>query len=248
MPNLYIIAGCDGAGKTTVANTLLPEALNCTDFVNAGSILAGLSSSKPDRAVIETGRIALNRIEQLLQRGEDFAIETTLAGKCYAGLVKRAQSAGYKVSLIFLWLNSPQLALQRVANAGCKQTPEELITRRFMRGRYNLHHLYIPICDFYTIITTDMGKPDQVKTREAGQVTKAVDSSGLLVNTKTKLTPENVVLRDKILKGATEAYKKLLTTSIKENRKLLVADEEGNIQHVPAIELQKKLAETTGWN
>jgi len=242
MPNLYIIAGCDGAGKTTVANTLLPEALNCTDFVNAGSILAGLSSSKPERAVIETGRIALNNIEQLLQRGEDFAIETTLAGKCYAGLIKRAQSAGYKVSLIFIWLNSPQLALLRVADAGCKQGSDEPITRRFMRGRYNLHHLYIPICDFYTIITADMGRPEQVKTREAGQVTKAVDSSGLLVNTKAKLSPENIALRDKILKGATDAYKKLLTSNSKENRKLVVTNEEGNILLIPAIELQKELS------
>ena len=88
-----------------------------------------------------------------------------------------------------------------------------------------------------------MGKPDQVKTHEAGQVTKAVDSSGLLVNTKAKLSPGNVVLRDKILKGATEAYKKLLTASIESNSKLVVADDDGNIQHISAIELQKKLSE-----
>jgi len=242
MPNLYIIAGCDGAGKTTVANTLLPEVLNCREFVNAGSILAGLSPSNPEREVIEAGRITLNRIEQLLQRGEDFAIETTLAGKCYVGVIKKAQSNGYKVSLIFIWLNTPQLARQRMAVAGCKQVSDEIITRRFMRGRYNLHSLYIPVCNFYTIITTDIGEPDQVKTREAGQITKAVDSSGLLVNAKLKMSPENIALRDKMLKGATEAYKKLLTTSIENNRDLVVADEEGNIQHIPAIELQKKLS------
>ena len=242
MPNLYIIAGCDGAGKTTVANTLLPEMLNCRELVNAGSILAGLSPSNPEREVIEAGRITLNRIEQLLQRGEDFAIETTLAGKCYVGVIKKAQSNGYKVSLIFIWLNTPQLARQRMAVAGCKQVSDEIITRRFMRGRYNLHSLYIPVCNFYTIITTDIGEPDQVKTREAGQITKAVDSSGLLVNAKLKMSPENIALRDKMLKGATEAYKKLLTTSIENNRDLVVADEEGNIQHIPAIELQKKLS------
>ena len=87
-----------------------------------------------------------------------------------------------------------------------------------------------------------MGKPEQVKTREAGQVTKAVDSSGSLVNTKAKLTAENVVLRDKILKGATNAYKKLLTTSVENNRILVIADEHDKIQYVPAIELQKRLS------
>jgi len=243
MPNLYIIAGCDGAGKTTVANTLLPAVLNCTEFVNTGGILAGLSSPNSERAVIEAGKIALTRIELLLQQGGDFAIETTLAGKCYAGLIKKAQSNGYKVSLIFLWLNTPQLAIQRVAGVGGMHLSDEIITRRFTRGRYNLHSIYIPICDFYTIITTDMGKPDQVKTREADQVTKAVDSSGLLVNTKAKLTSENVVLRDKILKGATEAYKNLLTASIESNRKLVIASEDGKIQNISAIELQKKLSE-----
>ncbi|WP_295793270.1 zeta toxin family protein [Mucilaginibacter sp.] len=243
MPNLYIIAGCDGAGKTTVANTLLPAVLNCTEFVNAGSILAGLSFPNSKRTVIEAGRIALTRIELLLQQGGNFAIETTLAGKCYAGLIRKAQSNGYKVSLIFLWLNTPQLAIQRLASAEDKHVSGEIVARRFMRGRYNLHSLYIPICDFYTIITTDMGKPDQVKTREAGQVTKAVDSSGLLVNTKAKLTPENVLLRDKILKGVTEAYKKLLITGVENNRKLVIADEDGNIQQLPAIELQKRLSE-----
>ncbi|MEO6631194.1 MAG: zeta toxin family protein, partial [Mucilaginibacter sp.] len=149
MPNLYIIAGCNGAGKTTMANTLLPEMLNCTAFVNTGITLNGLSSSNPKRAVIEAGRITLNIIEQLLQRGGDFAVETSLAGKCYAGLVKKAQSAGYKVSLIFMWLNTPELAIQRVAGAGNKCAADEIITRMFMRGRYNLHSIYIPICDFY---------------------------------------------------------------------------------------------------
>ena len=243
MPNLYIIAGCDGAGKTTVANTLLPETLNCSEFVNTSSILAGLSSSNPERAVIEAGRITLNRIEQLLQRGEDFAIETSLSGKCYAGLVKKAQSAGYKVSLIFIWLNAPQLAIQRAGCVGAKHVSDEIITRRFMRGRYNLHSLYLPICDFYTIITTDWGKPDQVKTREAGQVTKAVDRSGLLVNTKSRLSPENITLRDNVLKGAREAYQKLLTATIEKNGTLVVSDEDGNIHHISASELQKKLSE-----
>jgi predicted ABC-type ATPase len=245
MPNLYIIAGCDGAGKTTVANILLSEVLNCTDFVNPDNILAGLSASTPERVVIRAGRIALNTIELLLQRGVDFAIETTLAGKCHAGLIKKAQSLGYKVSLIFIWLNTPEHAIQRVAGRvsnGGHNIPDDVIKRRFERGRYNLHSLYIPICNFYTIITTDMGKPEQVKTREAGQVTKAVDSSGLLVNTKATLSAENVVLRDKILKGATEAYKKLLTTSIENNREFVIADEDGNIQQVSAIELQKKLS------
>lgn len=246
MPNLYIIAGCNGAGKTTAASTILPEILNCKEFVNADSIAAGLSPFNVESVAIEAGRIMLNRIEFLLNACEDFGIETTLATKSYVALIKRAQSEGYKVSLIFIWLNTPEYAVQRVTSRvsnGGHNIPDDVIRRRFERGRYNLHSLYVPICDFYTIITTDMGRPEQVKTREADQVTKAVDSSGLLVNTKAKLSLENIALRDKILKGATEAYKKLLTASMESNRKLVVADEDGNIQHIPATELQKRLSE-----
>jgi predicted ABC-type ATPase len=244
MPNLYIIAGCNGAGKTTAANTLLPEMLNCREFVNADAIAAGISPFNVEGVAIEAGRIMLNRIEFLLNSREDFAIETTLATKSYVSLVKKAQATGYKVSLIFIWLNTPEHSIQRVASRvskGGHNIPNEVIKRRFERGRHNLHHIYIPICDFYTIITTDNGLPEQVKTREAGQITVAIDSSGLLVNTKSDLSPENVLLRDKILKGAREAYKNLLTTSAAKNQSLVIADEDGNIHHVPAVDLLKKL-------
>ena len=79
MANLYIIAGCNGAGKTTASLTILPEVLNCYEFVNADSIAAGLSPLNPESVSFEAGRIMLNRIRQLLNEGKDFAFETTLA-------------------------------------------------------------------------------------------------------------------------------------------------------------------------
>jgi predicted ABC-type ATPase len=107
MPNLYIIAGCNGAGKTTASYTVLPEMLNCKEFVNADSIAAGLSPFNPDSVAIEAGRIMLNRIEVLMQGEEDFAIETTLATRIYVDLIKRARKTGYKIKLIYFWLRSP---------------------------------------------------------------------------------------------------------------------------------------------
>lgn len=65
MPNLYIIAGCNGAGKTTASLTVLPEVLKCYEFVNADSIAAGLSPLNPESVSFEAGRIMLNRIRQL---------------------------------------------------------------------------------------------------------------------------------------------------------------------------------------
>lgn len=79
MPNLYIIAGCNGAGKTTASFTVLPEMLNCKEFVNADEIAKGLSPFQPDKVSFEAGRIMLNRINELLIDGKDFAFETTLS-------------------------------------------------------------------------------------------------------------------------------------------------------------------------
>lgn len=113
--NLYIITGCNGAGKTTASYTVLPEILQCREFVNADEIARGLSPFNPESVAIEAGRLMLNRIENLLDRGETFSIETTLATKSYINLVRRAQADGYTVRLLFFWLNSPDLALQRIA-------------------------------------------------------------------------------------------------------------------------------------
>ena len=63
---LYIISGCNGAGKTTASFTILPEILNCKEFVNADEIAKGLLPFQPDKVSLESGRIMLNRINELL--------------------------------------------------------------------------------------------------------------------------------------------------------------------------------------
>ena len=75
--NLYIIAGCNGAGKTTASFTILPEILDCKEFVNADEIAKGLSPFQPEKVAFESGRIMLKRIQELLKNNENFAFETT---------------------------------------------------------------------------------------------------------------------------------------------------------------------------
>ncbi|MEI6139678.1 MAG: zeta toxin family protein [Mariniphaga sp.] len=106
MPNLYIISGCNGAGKTTASFSVLPDMLNCREFVNADEIARGLSPFQPDRVAIEAGRIMLARIDELLVQNVDFAFETTLSTRSYRNLVRKAQSQGYFVTLLYFWLNS----------------------------------------------------------------------------------------------------------------------------------------------
>src|SRR5436190_12347489 len=109
MPNLYVIAGCNGAGKTTTSYTVLPEMLNCKEFVNADEIAKGLSPFQPETVSFEAGRIMLHRIDDLLKAKHDFAFETTLSTRSYVNTIRKAQESGYEVTLLYFWLNTPEL-------------------------------------------------------------------------------------------------------------------------------------------
>src|SRR5690606_14029118 len=99
--NLYIIAGCNGAGKTTASFTILPEIIECKEFVNADEIAKGLSPFQPEKVSFEAGRIMLNRINELLDEKKSFAFETTLSTRSYKNKIIQAKKQGYSVTLLF---------------------------------------------------------------------------------------------------------------------------------------------------
>jgi predicted ABC-type ATPase len=134
--NLYIIAGYNGAGKTTASFTILPEILNCKEFVNADEIAKGLSPFQPEKVSFESGRIMLNRINELLKENENFAFETTLSTKSYKNKIREAKEKGYNVTLLFFWLISTELAKERVkirVSEGGHNIDSDVIERRYFR-------------------------------------------------------------------------------------------------------------------
>ncbi len=162
--NLYIISGCNGAGKTTASYTVLPEILGCKEFVNADEIARGLSPFNPESVAIEAGKLMLQRIKDLLARDESFSIETTLATRSYVNLVRKAQDRGYSVSLLYFWLDSPELAMRRVAervSKGGHDIPKQTIRRRYVAGIKNLFLLFMPVVNFWAIY--DNSGIDRVK-------------------------------------------------------------------------------------
>ena len=153
--NLYIIAGCNGAGKTSASVTILPEILHCKEFVNADAIAKGISPFNPESVAVEAGRLMLQRIDFLLNGDSSFAIETTLATRSYSNLVRRAQQRGFLVQLLFFWLPSPEYAVERVAqrvSEGGHNIPNDVIVRRYFAGIKNLFNIYMPIVDSWMII------------------------------------------------------------------------------------------------
>lgn len=135
--NLYIIAGCNGAGKTTASFTILPEIINCKEFVNADEIAKGLSPFQPEKVAFESGRIMLNRINELLNDNKSFAFETTLATKSYKSKIIDAKVKGYTVTLLFFWLQNVELAKERVkvrVSEGGHNIEPNIIERKYFNG------------------------------------------------------------------------------------------------------------------
>lgn len=159
---IYIISGCNGAGKTTASYTILPEILNCKEFVNADNIAAGLSPFQPEKVAFEAGRIMLERIEYLLDNNLTFAIETTLATKIYKSKLLNAIANGYNVKLLFFWLPNVEMAFDRVAirvSEGGHNIPVDVISRRYFRGIENLFKIYLPLCGEWAVFDNSDGEP-----------------------------------------------------------------------------------------
>ena len=157
---LYIIAGCNGAGKTTASFTILPDILDCKEFVNADEIAKGLSPFQPEKVSFESGRIMLNRINELLSANENFAFETTLSTKSYKSKIIEAKKKGYRVTLLFFWLQNSDLAKERVKTRvfeGGHNIEPEVIERRYTRGILNLFDIYLPIVDGALIFDNSEG-------------------------------------------------------------------------------------------
>ena len=175
MPNLsklYIIAGCNGAGKTTASYTILPEVLDCKEFVNADEIAKGLSPFQPESVAMQAGRIMLARMDELLQKGETFAFETTLATKSYKQKIEWAQANGYEVTLLFFWLRNSKLAKKRVAqrvSEGGHNIPDEIIERRYHSGITQLITTYMDMIEKYYIFDNSEGESVLIAEKYEGE-------------------------------------------------------------------------------
>ena len=165
MPNLYIIGGCNGAGKTTASFTVLPEMLDCDEFINADEIARGLSPLNPERVSIDAGRLMLTGIDKLIMKRKDFAFESTLSGRSFTKTIMRAKNNGYQTTLVFFWLDSVDLAIERVkirVLEGGHDINRNVIIRRYFSGLNNLFKLYMPICDYWMIFNNSISPSELV--------------------------------------------------------------------------------------
>ncbi|NJD33546.1 MAG: hypothetical protein FIA96_01670 [Betaproteobacteria bacterium] len=170
MPICWIIAGPNGAGKTTFALEYLPRLAQCRHFINADLIAAGLSPLAPEQQLIAASRLFLREIKHCIEARQDFAFETTLAGRSYLRLIRQLQADGWRVELIFLALPSVEMSRMRVAERvshGGHDIPADDISRRFPRSLHNLFHLFSPISDRTRCFMNSGDQPELVFRQES---------------------------------------------------------------------------------
>jgi predicted ABC-type ATPase len=231
-PKVYIIAGCNGAGKTTAAMTLLPEILACREFVNADEIARGLSPLNPESVAIAAGRLMLQRIAELASMRESFAIETTLATRIYISLIREWRDKGYEIRLSFFRLATPEIARQRVAMrvaAGGHRIPDDVIVRRFEAGWRNFERHYKDIVD------------DWVVYDNSGNSPVVVDSGSNDFTGMKKVEEPRASVEEgwpaQVLRGLLLARDKLVREARLHDRSLVIY-EDGQIKHIPAKDIK----------
>jgi predicted ABC-type ATPase len=178
-PAVVVLAGPNGAGKSTAAPALLQGALGVTEFVNADVIAADMSLPNAEGAAVAAGRVMLARLHALASDGESFAFETTLASRSFAPWLANLKTRGYTVNLVFLWLSSAELAVERVAERvalGGHNVPPFVVRRRYRTGLRNFFQLYLPIASTWRVYDASGRTPRIVALQLAPEPVRVYDS------------------------------------------------------------------------
>lgn len=178
-PSVVILAGPNGAGKSTAAPALLQGALAVNEFVNADVIARGLSAFDPDSAAIAAGRVMLARLRELAEQRASFAFETTLASRTFAPWLRELGASGYEIHLVFLWLSSPELAIERVADRvrnGGHHIPDHVVRRRYAAGTRNLFDLYQQVTTSWVLYNSSGPQPTLVAEGLESQPERVYDT------------------------------------------------------------------------
>jgi predicted ABC-type ATPase len=190
VPNLHIIAGPNGVGKTTFADRYLPNTIKELEFVNADLIARGLSPYDPDSVSMEAGRIALERIRHLIEARQSFTWETTMSGRTAVSWLRTAKESGYRIKCYFLWVRDVDTTLRRIrqrVSEGGHNIDVEVSRRRFFKTIQNFFSIYQPLCDTWKLIANDtdarrllaIEKDGRLAIRDEKAVAKITNETGI---------------------------------------------------------------------
>lgn len=160
-PQVAVLAGINGAGKTTASQHLLRDAMRINSFTNADAIARGLNAFDVESVAAKAGRVMLEHLRELAAARRSFAFETTLSGRTYASWLRELAQSGYAVHLLYYWLESADVAINRVAErvrAGGHHVPDDTVRRRYSRSVRNFLELYRPVVTTWHVYDNTHGK------------------------------------------------------------------------------------------
>lgn len=175
---LYILAGANGSGKSTISKVFLPS--EGLVYINPDDIARELNPGSPESAKIEAGKETLRKIEELLSRGASLAIESTLSGAAYVKMLQRAKERGYETSIIYTFVDSPEVCIARIAarvKRGGHYIPDEDVRRRYLRSKRNFLDMYAPIVDYWTLLYNGDAQVVMVARKDNGYGTAIFSES-----------------------------------------------------------------------
>lgn len=153
-PRCLILAGPNGAGKSTHARTIVSGHHRIERFINPDAIAGGLGGFALASANFDAGRIALLAIAQSIAGRQDFAFETTLAGRRWPSLLDRLRDAGFNCLVSYLWIPDVELSIERVRRrvlAGGHDIPESDIRRRHASSLANFRTHFLPRASMWRV-------------------------------------------------------------------------------------------------
>lgn len=171
MKEIVILAGPNGAGKTTAARKLLPKFPEIREFLNADEFARRIAPDNVGSAAFAAGRMMLERMRELVDQDVSFGLESTLSGRSFVRLLKDCKQAGWRITIVYLWLPSPKDAIERVQSrveAGGHGVPVADIRRRYYAGLSNLVTLYTPLADELEIYDNSNKRALIASRREGG--------------------------------------------------------------------------------
>lgn len=149
---LYILAGANGSGKSTISKVLLPT--EDVVYINPDDIARELNPTDPVSSRIEAGRVAMQRMHELISKGASFAVESTLSGRAHLKIIEKARAMGYSTTIAYTFVDSPEVCIERIAvrvmNGGHDIPPEDVL-RRYFRSKENFVNLYAPLADHWML-------------------------------------------------------------------------------------------------
>jgi len=175
---IVLIGGPNGAGKTTVARVLLREFLNKNVFLNADEIAREIAPENPEAAAFAAGRELIERMRGLVQQGRSFALETTCSGRAYLHFLGQCKSDGWRITLLYFWLPSPEFSMARVTKRvreGGHSVPREAIFRRYRLSVWNMLHLYLPLAETAAIYDNSQRRRVLIAVKESGFPMRILD-------------------------------------------------------------------------